>query len=112
MTEPMDALSTLQATIDARLAVGDPKSSYVASLVTKGLGKVAQKVGEEAVETVIAALSGSAAELTGEAADLVFHLTVLLRQRGLGWADVAAELQRREGVSGITEKAQRTNHAD
>lgn len=111
MTGPVDTLLTLQATIDARLAAGDAASSYVASLTAKGLPKVAQKMGEEAVETVIAALSGSDADLAGEAADLLFHLTVLLRQRGLGWNDVVNELARREGVSGIAEKAQRSDHA-
>ena len=67
----------------------------------------ARKLGEEAVETVVAALSGDAAALTGEAADLLFHLLVLLEARGVPFAKVLAELDRREGMSGITEKAAR-----
>lgn len=84
-----------------------PDSSYVASLFAKGREKMAQKVGEEATETVIAALSGDPAKLTAEAADLLFHLMVLLVEGGLHLDDVLAELERREGLSGITEKAAR-----
>jgi phosphoribosyl-ATP pyrophosphohydrolase len=101
------ALTALETTIRARLDAGDGAKSYVASLAAKGPGAIAQKVGEEATETVIAALTGDNAALTGEAADLVFHLTVLLATRGLGWADIAAELDRRSGVSGHDEKAAR-----
>ena len=72
-----------------------------------GLPKIAQKLGEEAVETVIAALSGDRAELVGEAADLLFHLTVLLDAKNVPLAEVFAELDRREGTSGIAEKAAR-----
>jgi phosphoribosyl-ATP pyrophosphohydrolase len=100
-------LARLEATIADRLGAGDANSSYVASLAARGVPKVAQKVGEEAVETVIAALDEGKGSLVGEAADLVFHLTLLLNLRGLGWADIAAELDRREGVSGIAEKAAR-----
>jgi phosphoribosyl-ATP pyrophosphohydrolase len=82
-------------------------SSYVASLFAKGREKMAQKLGEEATETVIAALSGDPAKLTSEAADLLFHLLVLLQDGGLQFADVLAELERREGISGIAEKAAR-----
>lgn len=85
----------------------DPQISYVARLFDKGRGKIAQKVGEEAVETVIAAMAGDRAGLVGEAADLLFHLTILLANEGVSLADVAAELDRREGVSGIAEKASR-----
>ncbi|MGQ4828414.1 phosphoribosyl-ATP diphosphatase, partial [Enterococcus faecalis] len=77
---------------------GDPSASYVARLHARGLGKIAQKVGEEATEVVIAALSGDDAELTGEAADLVFHLLVLLGARGVPLEAVLAELARREGT--------------
>ncbi len=101
-----DTLSRLAATIADRRAA-DPESSYVARLNAHGLPKIAQKLGEEAVETVIAALSGDAAELTGEAADLLFHLLVLLDAKGVPLANVLAELDRREGVSGIAEKAGR-----
>ncbi|ODU67126.1 MAG: phosphoribosyl-ATP diphosphatase [Novosphingobium sp. SCN 66-18] len=99
-------LARLEATIAAR-RTADPAASYVAKLHARGLGKIAQKVGEEATETVIAALSGSADELTGEAADLLFHLLVLLGARDVPLAAVLAELDRREGVSGIAEKASR-----
>jgi phosphoribosyl-ATP pyrophosphohydrolase len=99
-------LAKLEATIAARRAA-DPASSYVAKLNAKGVGKFAQKVGEEATETVIAALTGERQELVGEAADLLFHLLVLLGAKGVPLAEVLAELDRREGVSGIAEKAAR-----
>jgi phosphoribosyl-ATP pyrophosphohydrolase len=82
-------------------------SSYVASLFAKGREKIAQKVGEEATETVIAALSGDSVKLTAEAADLLFHLLILLEDGGVCVDDVLAELDRRDGVSGIAEKAAR-----
>ena len=88
-------LAALDATIAQRLASGDA-DSYVRSLGDAGLGRAAQKVGEEGVETVIAALFESDDDLAGEAADLVFHLLVLLRLRGLGLADVLAVLASRE----------------
>jgi phosphoribosyl-ATP pyrophosphohydrolase len=69
---------------------------------------IARKLGEEAVETVIAALSGTREELTGEAADVLFHLLVLLAEKGVPLADVLAELERREGTSGLAEKASRS----
>ncbi|MEP7350073.1 MAG: phosphoribosyl-ATP diphosphatase [Sphingorhabdus sp.] len=84
-----------------------PDSSYVASLFTKGRAKIAQKVGEEATETVIAALSGDPDSVTGEAADLLFHLMILLADCGVSMDDVFAELDRRDGISGIAEKASR-----
>jgi phosphoribosyl-ATP pyrophosphohydrolase len=102
----MDSLIRLEQTILARREA-DPDSSYVARLRAKGRGKMAQKFGEEAVETVIAALGEDKAALTGEAADLLFHLIVLLADRGVSLADVCAELDRREGVSGLDEKASR-----
>lgn len=101
-----DTLSRLEATIAARRAA-DPDSSYVAKLNARGLGKIAQKLGEEATETVIAALTEDRPALVGEAADLLFHLMVLLGARDVPFADVLAELDRREGVSGIAEKAAR-----
>ncbi len=101
-----DTLSRLASTIAARRS-GDPGTSYVARLNAQGLPKVAQKLGEEAVETVIAALTGSKAELTSEAADLLFHLLVLLDAKDLPLDAVLAELERREGMSGIAEKAAR-----
>ncbi|EZP52523.1 MULTISPECIES: phosphoribosyl-ATP diphosphatase [unclassified Sphingomonas] len=102
----MDPLDRLDATIRARRDAADPGRSYVASLFAKGRPKIAQKVGEEATETVIAALAAPET-LAAEAADLVFHLLVLLADAGLGLDDVRAELARREGVSGHDEKASR-----
>lgn len=101
-------LERLEATIAARRGA-DPDSSYVARLEAKGLGKIAQKLGEEATEAVIAALSGDEADLVGEAADVLFHLMVLLGHKGVALADVLAELDRREGTSGLVEKASRKN---
>jgi len=101
-----DLLSALEATIRARRGA-DPDSSYVAHLFAKGRAKIAQKLGEEATETVIAAIEDDKAELTKEAADLVFHLLVLLADAELSLNDVRAELARREGVSGLDEKASR-----
>ncbi len=101
-----DTLNTLEATIRARRGA-DPATSYTAKLFARGTAKIAQKVGEEAVETVIAALSGDKAALIGEATDLVFHLLVLLADRGAGLDDVRAEIASREGVAGIDEKAAR-----
>ncbi|MDQ2877994.1 MAG: phosphoribosyl-ATP diphosphatase [Pseudomonadota bacterium] len=101
-----DVLDRLEATIRARRAA-DSASSYVASLSAKGRAKIAQKLGEEAVETVIAALSGDDGAIIGESADLIFHLAVLLADAGLSLDDVRAELARREGVSGHDEKASR-----
>ncbi|MCP9222175.1 phosphoribosyl-ATP diphosphatase [Erythrobacter sp. LQ02-29] len=102
----MDTLSRLEETIAARRSV-DPDSSYVAQLNARGLPVMARKLGEEAVETITAALAGSREELVGEAADTLFHLLVLLGARDIPLAEVLAELDRREGVSGLEEKANR-----
>jgi len=103
----MDTLARLEGTIAARrdAAAAD---SYVAQLHARGVPVIARKVGEEAVETAIAALAGSPEELVGEAADLLFHLMVLLSAKGIALDTVMAELDRREGVSGLAEKAART----
>lgn len=103
----MSTLSRLEATIALRLK-SSPEESYVAKLHAKGLKKIAQKLGEEATETVIAALAGGEAELVGEAADLLFHLMVLLAEKGVPLDAVLAELDRREGMSGLAEKAARS----
>ncbi len=103
----MDSLTRLEQTIASRRGAS-PDESYVAKLHARGLGKIAQKLGEEAVETVIATMGGDRKELVGEAADLLFHLLVLLGARDVALADVLAELDRREGVSGIAEKASRS----
>lgn len=102
----MDTLSRLAATIAARRSA-DPDSSWVAKLNARGLPVIARKLGEEAIETVIAALSGTREELVGEAADTLFHLLVLLDAKGVPLDEVLAELDRREGTSGIAEKAAR-----
>ena len=101
-----DALDRLYATILAR-RTGDVDTSYVAKLTAKGRDKIAQKVGEEAVETVIAAIGDDRNAIISESADLLFHLAILWADAGVTPADVAAELDRRRGVSGITEKAAR-----
>jgi phosphoribosyl-ATP pyrophosphohydrolase len=105
---PADTLARLEAVIASRRGA-DPASSYVAKLHAKGLGKIAQKLGEEATETIIAALTEDSQALVGEAADLLFHLLVLLGAKGVPLADVLAELDRREGTSGIAEKASRNS---
>ncbi|WP_341712549.1 phosphoribosyl-ATP diphosphatase [Erythrobacter sp.] len=102
----MDTLARLEATIAARKGA-DPASSYVAQLNHRGLQVMARKLGEEAVETVTAALAGSRDELVGEAADVLFHLLVLLGAKDVSLAEVLAELDRREGTSGIDEKNSR-----
>ncbi|MEE9432934.1 MAG: phosphoribosyl-ATP diphosphatase [Sphingorhabdus sp.] len=106
-----DILRRLETVIAERRGA-DPDSSYVASLFAKGDKKIAEKVGEEAVETIVAALSEDPKALTSEAADLLFHLLILLNEKGLSLADVEAELEAREGLSGHVEKAARTNDAD
>lgn len=103
-------ITKLEAVIRERRGA-DPGRSYVASLFAKGPQKMAQKLGEEATETVIAALTQDDAAMTGEAADLIFHLLILLQQRGLCFADILAELERREGVPGIDEKKSRRRAA-
>ena len=84
----------LEAIVEAR-AAADPASSYTARLAGDGIKRMAQKVGEEGVEVALAAVQGDREELIGEAADLAFHLTLLLLARGLAWADISAELERR-----------------
>ena len=101
-----DPIATLEATIRARRDA-DPATSYTARLFARGRSKIAQKVGEEAVETVIAALVEDKAALIGEATDLVFHLLVLLAECDVSLDDIRAEIAQREGVSGIDEKAAR-----
>jgi phosphoribosyl-ATP pyrophosphohydrolase len=102
----MDTLARLETTIAARRSAA-PDESYVAQLRARGLPVIARKLGEEAIEAVIAALSGSNEELTKEAADVLFHLMVLLAEKDVPLAEVLAELDRREGTSGLAEKAAR-----
>ena len=87
-------IGTLERVIASR-ASADPATSYTAKLLAEGPARAAQKVGEEGVETALAGRCGDDAELTSEAADLVYHLTVLLKARGLAWTDIIAELKKR-----------------
>lgn len=91
-------IASLAATIEQR-ASADPSSSYTARLVASGVKRIAQKVGEEGVEVALAAASGNGAELTSEAADLIYHLAVLLPAAGSSWTDVIIELKRRHASS-------------
>ena len=106
MAEP-GILERLEQAIAKRRGA-DPSSSYVASLNAKGLDHILKKVGEESTETVIAAKSGDRQAIVHETADLWFHCLVMLAWSGVPVADVLAELERREGRSGIEEKASRT----
>ena len=101
-----DTLSRLAATITARQGA-DPASSWTAQLLAKGPEKCAEKFGEEAVEAIIEAVRGDRARLTAEAADVIYHLLVMLAARDVPLAEVLAELDRREGQSGLDEKAAR-----
>jgi phosphoribosyl-ATP pyrophosphohydrolase len=101
-----DTLLRLAATIEAR-RTADPDTSWTAKLLSRGPEKAAQKFGEEAVEAVIEAARGNKAKLTEEAADVLYHLLVMLAARGVALSDVYAELERREGRSGVSEKAAR-----
>jgi phosphoribosyl-ATP pyrophosphohydrolase len=103
---PLDVLERVAAAIEARRGA-DPATSYVASLFAKGEDAILKKIGEEATETVMAAKDGDKLRVAAEVADLWFHCLVLLARHGLGPSDVAAELARREGISGIAEKAAR-----
>ena len=101
-------LSDLDRIIEAR-ATGDDPGSYTRKLIEKGVPKIAQKVGEEGVEAAIAAVMGDNDGLTGEAADLLYHLLVLLRARQVPLSAVMDELERRTAQSGLQEKASRAD---
>ena len=102
------ALERLWEVIQSRRGA-DPQSSYTARLFARGRAKIAQKLGEEAVEAVIEGVGDNPAALVGESADLIYHLLVLWAAAGISPADVAAELARREGTSGIDEKRGRAH---
>lgn len=102
----MSAIARLAATVEARKGA-DPETSWTAKLLSKGPEKCAEKFGEEAIEAIIEAVKGDRARLTAEAADVIYHLLVMLAARDVALADVLAELERREGRSGIAEKAAR-----
>ena len=101
-----DILQRLAATIAAR-GQADPATSHTAALLAKGPAKCAEKFGEEAIEAIIEAVKGDREALTREGADVLYHFLVMLAASGLTLNDVLAELERREGVSGIAEKAGR-----
>jgi len=106
MSAPDTAIARLAATIAARQG-SDPGESWTAKLLAKGPEKCAEKFGEEAIEAVIEAVRGDPARLTSEAADVLYHLLVMCAARGVTLADIEAELARREGTSGLAEKAAR-----
>ncbi len=101
-----DTLEKLAEVLESRKGA-DPGSSYVAGLYAKGLDSILKKIGEEATETVMAAKDGDAEKIVYEVADLWFHTMVLLASQGLKPEDVLQELERRFGLSGLEEKAQR-----
>lgn len=102
----MSAIARLAATIEQRKGA-DPDTSWTAKLLSRGPEKCAEKFGEEAIEAVIEAVRGDRAKLTAEAADVLFHLLVMCAARGVTLADIEGELARREGLSGLAEKAAR-----
>ena len=105
MIDP-DILKRIAETLEARKGA-DGESSYVAALYAKGTDAILKKIGEEATETVLAAKGGDRLAIVRETADLWFHCLIMLAHAGLGPDDVLAELRRREGISGIDEKAAR-----
>jgi len=111
MAHDFSSLSALFDVIESRKGA-DAKTSYVASLFDAGKGKIARKVGEEAIESMIAALADGPEALVGESADLLFHLMILWSACGVTPEQVMAELDRREGVSGLEEKRARGKKAD
>ena len=102
----MSALDRLATTVNARRGA-DPGASWTAKLLSKGPEKCAEKFGEEAIEAIVEAVRGDRDRLVSEAADVLYHLVVMLASRDVTLDDVLAELERREGVSGIDEKAAR-----
>ena len=103
----MSALDRLAETIEARKG-GDPETSWTAKLLATGPEKCAEEFGEEAVEAIIEATKGDTARLTSEAADVLYHLLVMLAARDVSLGDVLRELEQREGTSGIAERASRS----
>jgi phosphoribosyl-ATP pyrophosphohydrolase len=101
-----DILTRLAATIAARRSA-DPAASHTARLLAKGPAKCAEKFGEEAIEAIVAATLGDRKALAAEAADTLYHLQVMLAAAAVDWTEVLAELERREGTSGLAEKAAR-----
>ncbi len=104
-----NTLNTLQEVIQSRRD-GNPETSYVAKLFKKGINKIAEKVGEESFETVIAGLNEEKENVINESADLLFHLSVLWAAREISPDDVMKELERRMGISGLDEKSARKSN--
>jgi len=104
-----DILTRLAELMESRKG-GDPEASYVSRLLAKGEDAILKKIGEEATETVMAAKDGDRLRIVGETADLWFHCIVMLAHYGLKPSDVLMELRRREGISGIDEKAARKDN--
>tara|TARA_B100000676_G_C17672663_1_gene627218 strand:- start:43 stop:366 length:324 start_codon:yes stop_codon:yes gene_type:complete len=102
-----DVLEKLSRVLEERKN-SDPEKSYVAKLYKDGLDSILKKINEEAAETIMAAKDGDSKKIVYETADLWFHSMILLAQQGLKWEDVAEELARRYGVSGLEEKASRS----
>ena len=107
MSDLGKALDALYATLESRKSA-DPTTSYAASLYAKGLDAILKKVGEEAAETLIAAKNGNRVQVIHESVDLIYHLFVLMAREGISPADLAVELERRSGRSGLDEKASRS----
>ena len=115
MTGSMERLAQALQRLDTAIAArrdGDPAASYTARLLADGVARIAKKLGEEAVETVIASVEGDPDALAAESADLLYHWLVLLAAAGVAPDAVAAKLEAREGRSGIEEKASRRPAAD
>lgn len=110
MTGKQDILERLADTVESRKG-GDPDASYIARLLSRGEDAVLKKIGEEATETVMAGKDGDRLRIVGEMADLWFHCLIALAHYGLRPSDVLMELRRREGISGIDEKAARQDGA-
>jgi phosphoribosyl-ATP pyrophosphohydrolase len=104
---PGNTLADLAATIAERARSGDPAKSYTAKLLAGGTKRAAKKFGEEAAEAIIAAVAETKPELIGEAADVLYHLLVMLTAAGVSLDEVLAELERRTAESGLAEKAKR-----
>lgn len=101
-------LNALAETVDMRAEAGDETGSYTAKLLSKGPSRTAKKLGEEAVELAIALVGQSDEEVVGETADVLFHLMVALRSRNISLDQIAETLADRQGISGLVEKASRT----
>jgi len=109
MTENSKILERVYNVIESRKGT-DPESSYTAHLLSQGTPEIARKVGEEAIETITAALAAENKHIVAESADLLFHLLVLWAEKGITPEEVWAELVSREGTSGLEEKAARPNN--